>query len=58
MVDAQIAEQARRDVLVIEAIAIPLSFMVLSRCSAACSRPRCRSQLAEYRFLARSRYCA
>ena len=42
MVNTQITEQSQRDLLVMESIAIPLSFLVLVWVFAGCSPPRCR----------------
>ena len=53
MVDVQITEPDRNGLLLMESIAIPLSFMVLVWVFGGCSPRRCRSRSAEWRSWAR-----
>ena len=58
MVNVQITEQSQRDLILMESIAIPLSFPSWFGCLAASWPQRCRSPSVAWRSWARSPYCA
>ena len=58
MVNVQITKQSQRDLLVMESIAIPLSFLVLVWVFGGLIAQRCPWPSAEWRFSAPLRCCA